>query len=131
MPIEMIILGATIILALVHIGLAAQARTNQYGPDWNLGPRDEEMPPLNPIAGRLVRAQTNLFETLPLFIGALLACAVTNRLGTLTEIGAALYFTGRLIFLPLYAAGVKGWRTAVFVVALIGLILIVSALMVG
>ena len=131
MPIEIKMLGATLILACVQIGIAAQARTKQYGRDWNLSARDAEMPPLSPLAGRLLRAQANLFETLPLFIGALLACVATNRLGRLTEIGSILYFVGRVAFVPLYAAGVAGWRTAVFIVALVGLIMILWALMVG
>ena len=131
MKLESIMLGATIALALVNILWAGNVRTQQYGTDWNMGARDEQMPPLNPLAGRLLRAQANLYETLPLFIAALLGAAFLDRLGWKTEIGASLYFGGRLVYLPLYAAGVPKVRTLVWGVALAGLILCWWALMFG
>jgi uncharacterized MAPEG superfamily protein len=124
-------LGATLALALANILWAGSVRTKQYGRDWNMGARDETMPPLNPLAGRLLRAQANLYETLPLFIAAVLGAAYLDRLGWKTEVGASLYFIGRLIYLPLYAAGVPKLRTLVFGVASIGLALCWWALMFG
>jgi uncharacterized MAPEG superfamily protein len=131
MRIELYLLGATLILALVQILLAAHLRTRQYGIDWNAGPRDEKMPQLKPLAGRMLRAQHNLFETLPLFIAAVLGAAVAGRLGLLTSIGAHLYFFGRLIYIPLYAAGIKFVRSLVWVAATGGLILVIAGLMLG
>jgi len=131
MRIEYYLLGATLILALIQILLAAHLRTLQYGLKWNAGARDEAMPPLNPLPGRLLRAQQNLFETLPLFIGALLGAAVVGRLGALTSIGAHLYFFGRLIYLPLYAIGIPVVRSLVWVAATAGLVLVIAGLMLG
>ena len=131
MKLEYIMLGATLALALVNILWAGNARTRQYGTNWNMGARDEDMPPLNPLAGRLLRAQANLYETLPLFIAALLGAALLDRLGWKTEVGASLYAVGRLIYLPLYAAGIPKIRTLVFSVSLAGLILCWWALMFG
>jgi uncharacterized MAPEG superfamily protein len=98
---------------------------------WNTGPRDETMPPLNPLAGRMLRAQQNLFETLPLFIGAVLAAAVAGRLGMLTLIGTHLYFFGRLLYVPLYAIGVPYVRSLVWVAATAGLVLVIVGLFWG
>lgn len=42
--------------------------------------------------------------------------------------GAQLYFWGRLIYVPLYAAGIPVARTVAFVVATIGIVLILVAL---
>jgi len=131
MRIEFTLLGATILLALVHIFAAAGAKTRQYGAKWNMGPRDEALPPLNPIAGRLVRAQTNLFETLPLFIGALLGAAVAGHLGWKTALGAHLYFWSRLVYLPLYAFGVPVLRSLAFMGGLVGLLVLLWALVCG
>ena len=131
MSIEFTMLGLTIALALVNIFWAGNVRTKQYGTEWNMGARDEAMPPLNPLAGRLLRAQANLFETLPLFVAALLGAAALDRLGWKTEVGATLYFVGRLIYLPLYAAGVPKIRTLIWAVALVGLVLCWWALMFG
>jgi uncharacterized MAPEG superfamily protein len=89
------------------------------------------MPPLAPLPARLQRAQDNLFETLPLFIGALLGAACAGRLGLLTNIGAHLYFFGRLVYLPLYAAGIPWVRSLVWLVATAGLMLVILGLILG
>jgi uncharacterized MAPEG superfamily protein len=131
MRIELYLLGATLVLALVQVLLTAHLRTRQYGIEWNAGPRDEAMPPLNPLAGRMLRAQENLYETLPLFIGAVLAAAVAGRFGLLTSLGTQLYFFGRLIYVPLYAIGIPVVRSLVWLVATAGLVLVIAGLLIG
>jgi uncharacterized MAPEG superfamily protein len=131
MAIELYLLGATLVLALIQIMLTARFRTRQYGVKWNTGPRDEAMPPLDVLPARFLRAQQNLFETLPLFVGAVLGAAYANRLGPLTNIGAHLYFFGRLIYLPLYLSGVRYIRTLVWSAATIGLVLVIAGLFFG
>jgi uncharacterized MAPEG superfamily protein len=131
LPIELKLLGATLLLAIINILLAAQVRTKQYGTQWNMGARDADMPPLDPLPARLLRAQANLFETLPLFVGAVLAAAVAGRLNFATMLGAHLYFLGRLVYLPLYAAGVPVMRTLVWMVSLLGLLIVIWGLFTG
>lgn len=128
---EWTLLGAILLLALGYILLAGRARTRQYGTRWNMGARDEVQPPLDPLPARLLRAQANLFETLPLFVGALLGAALRERLGTRTLVGAHLFFWGRLVYLPLYAAGVPYVRTAAWAVATAGVVLEISVLFAG
>ena len=93
---EFILLALTLILALVQIGAAGMARTAELGGKWNAGPRDGEVPPPGRLAGRLMRAQANLFETLPLFAAAVIMAHIAGKDGTLTAVGAHLYFFGRL-----------------------------------
>jgi uncharacterized MAPEG superfamily protein len=131
MPIELTLLGGTLILAIVNIFAAAQVKTRQYGTTWNMGARDEALPPISPLGGRLARAQANLFETLPLFAAALLGAVAAQRLGWKTELGAHLYFWARVVYLPLYAAGIPKVRTLVWMVSMAGLLLIIWALMLG
>ena len=111
--------------------VAGNLRTRQYGKSWNVGARDAAMPPLDPLPARLLRAQANLFETLPLFIGAVLACAVAERFSLKSEIGAHLYFWGRLVYVPLYAAGIPVVRTIVWSLATLGLLLVIASFMIG
>jgi len=125
---ELTYLAATLVLAVVQILWADVARTGQYGLKWNTSARDGEMPPLKPMGARLFRAQANLFETLPLFIGAVLIAHVANREGALTHWGAILYFWARLIYLPLYAFGVPQIRSLVWLVSFAGLIMTLIAL---
>lgn len=131
MPTEYVMLAVLILLALVNILWAGQARTRQYGTEWNMGARDEKMPPLNPLAGRLFRAQANLFETLPLFVAALLGAAAAGHFGPLTHWGSIIYVVGRIVYLPLYAAGVPRIRTLVFSISLVGLVMTWWALLFG
>ena len=125
---EFILLALTLILALVQIGAAGMARTAELGGKWNAGPRDGEVPPPGRLAGRLMRAQANLFETLPLFAAAVIMAHIAGKDGTLTAVGAHLYFFGRLIYLPLYAFGVPYIRSLVWLVAAGGLVMVIAAL---
>ena len=125
---ELTYLALTLLLAVVQIFLPAIGRTRQYGVKWNAGPRDAVMPPTGPVTGRLERAQANLYETLPLFIGAVLIAQVADRTGALTAWGAALYFWARVAYIPLYALGVPYIRSLVWLVSLAGLALCLLAL---
>lgn len=127
---EFIALAATLVLALVQILAAGAVRTSELGARWNAGPRDGDVPPPGKLAGRLKRAQDNLFETLPLFIAAVLMAEVAGKTGDLTALGAYLYFFGRLVYVPIYALGIPYLRSAVWGVAAVGLILIIAALFV-
>ncbi len=128
MTIELTILGWTLVLAFVQILLFDIARTSQYGAKWNMGARDGAMPPLSAMAERLKRAQDNLFETLPLFIAAVLIAHVADRNSALTAMGAQLYLAGRVIYVPLYAFGVPVLRSLVWIASTIGLGMIVWAI---
>jgi uncharacterized MAPEG superfamily protein len=129
MTTELSILVWTLVLALLQIAAAAVARNGQYGMKWNAGPRDEAMPPLKPLPGRLARAQANLFETLPLFIAALLVAHLAGREGGLTTVGAWFYLVARIVYVPLYAFGVFGVRSLAWMVSTVGLVLILLRLL--
>ena len=127
---EFTFLALTLILALAQIGAAGLARTAELGGKWNAGPRDAEVPPPGKLAGRLMRAQSNLFETLPLFAAAVIMAEVAGRTGELTVWGAGLYFAARVIYVPLYAFGVPYIRSLVWLVAAGGLVAVIVALFV-
>lgn len=128
MTTELTYLAAMLVLALVQIFLPAGARTMEFGSRWNAGPRDQTPVSQNPVVGRLERAQSNLYETLPLFIGAVLIAHVTGAESALTLWGVALYFWARVVYIPLYAFGVPYIRSLVWLVSLAGLIMILAAL---
>lgn len=127
MPVELTILAWSCVLLLVHIFAAAHLKTKQYGTKWNVGARDENLPPLEAGAGRLVRAQANFLETYPIAIVVLLGVVVAGRTSELTAIGGWLWLGARVVYLPLYAMGVPVVRTLVFLVSLIGLGLVFQA----
>jgi uncharacterized MAPEG superfamily protein len=128
---ELTILAYGALLLLVHIFAAANAKTRQYGVAWNTGARDERMPPLEPLPGRLVRAQANFMETLPIAIIALIGVVVAGRTSALTAAGGWIWLGARAVYLPLYAFGVKGVRTVAFLASLVGLGMVIWPLFFG
>ncbi|PHQ64329.1 MAG: hypothetical protein COC10_01490 [Sphingobium sp.] len=129
MPVELTILAWGMILLLVHIFAAAHVKTKQYGPKWNMGARDENLPPLNPIAGRLSRAQANFMETLPIAIVALIGVVVAGKASEWTAMGGWIWLAARVVYLPLYAFGIPVVRTLFFLASLIGLLIVLWPLL--
>ncbi|MBC7990958.1 MAG: MAPEG family protein [Luteimonas sp.] len=128
MEIELQILVWSIVLGLVHVLVAATLMTQQRGLRWNAGPRDGVAPPLTGVAARVDRALRNFLETFPFFAAAVLAVVATQRTGADTALGAQLYFWARLVYVPIYAAGIPYLRTVVWAVGLWGIVKLLSAL---
>jgi uncharacterized MAPEG superfamily protein len=129
MTIELEMLALSVVLGFVHITVSAIATTAQYGRAWNVGARDAQMPPLNPVAGRLHRALQNFLETFPFFAAAVLMADAVNRHGPLAVWGTQLYFWARVIYLPLYVAGIPVVRTIVWTASAVGIAMILFALL--
>ena len=129
MSIELKILAWGCVLALVHVFAAGQVRTRQYGTKWNMGARDEVLPPPNLLVGRLTRAQANFFETFPIVIAAILAIEVAHLNSHTTALGAMLWLGARTLYLPLYAAGVPLVRTLVYMVSFVGIVMLLWQLL--
>lgn len=129
MSIELTLLAWTLVLALVQILIAAHARTRETGLAYNAGPRDSATVPVGKLAGRLKRAQSNLFETLPVFAAAVLIAHVAGREGSLSATGAWLYLIARVVYVPLYAAGIPYVRSLAWVVSMVGVLLVLVPLL--
>ena len=129
MSVEILILAWGAVLLIVQIFLAGHLKTRQYGADWNIGARDEPLPPLNPVAGRAARAQANLFETFPVAVVALVGVVLAGRTSELTMIGGWLWLAMRVVYVPIYLAGIKGLRTVVFLFSVLGLAMVLWPLL--
>lgn len=123
------ILSWTLVLALVQVFLPVIIKTQQYGPKWNAGPRDQDVPPPSILAGRLDRAQRNLYETLPIFIAAVLIAQIGAADAALSLLGAQLYLGSRVLYVPIYALGIPYVRTLVWMVGLAGLVVLLYAIL--
>jgi uncharacterized MAPEG superfamily protein len=126
---DLFALAGVLVFALLQIFAFDIARTAQYGLKWNMSPRDQtDLPPLSDMAKRLERAQANLYETLPIFIGAVLVAQIGGQTNGITALGAHIYLFCRILYLPLYGYGISPWRSVVWVVSIIGLIMVISQL---
>jgi uncharacterized MAPEG superfamily protein len=121
---ELAVLAWSCVLALVHIFAAVRVKTRQYGTTWNMGARDEALPPPDPLVGRLARAQANFFETFPIAAAAILIVSITDQTTEWTTLGAVIWLGARILYLPVYAAGVAKIRTAIFLVSVLGIAMI-------
>ena len=128
---ELTMLVLAIILGFVHMLAATQAITSERGLWWNVGPRDNAPPLRSALAGRLVRAFANFRETFPFFAACVLALGVLGRHNAQTVWGSELYLAGRILYLPLYAAGIPVARTIAWAIATIGIVLLLAALLGG
>jgi uncharacterized MAPEG superfamily protein len=124
MTTELLMLALSVVLGIVHITVSSIATTSHYGSKWNLSARDDPMPPLGRVAGRLQRALHNFLETFPLFAAVVLIADATNRHGWMALWGSQIYFYARVLYLPLYAAGIPVIRTLVWSVSALGIVMV-------
>ena len=128
MTTEITMLAWSIALGLAYVLLAAGLATRQRGLKWNAGNREEGAGALTGMAARAERASRNFLETFPFFAAAVLAVVLTHRNTDHTALGAQLYFWARVVYWPVYAAGIPYLRTAVWIVAFWGFLQVLEGL---
>ena len=128
LPTELVILGLSVLLLIVHILIQGQFATAERGLSFNAGPRDEAKPPLGRMGGRAQRTLDNFKETYPGFVAAVLAAVVAGRLGTWSEAGVWLWLVARIAYLPLYLLGVPYIRTLAWLASVLGILLVLYQL---
>ncbi|QRM53434.1 MAPEG family protein [Sinorhizobium sp. BG8] len=116
------------VLLFVHIVLQAMLSTRELGSAWNAGPRDGDRRPVGILAGRAERAAANFRETYPAFVGLALTLVIVGDRSGWGLAGALVWFVGRIVYLPLYLAGVPYVRSLVWTLAAAGLLMMVAAL---
>ena len=131
MAVELKILALGALLLVIHIFTATRFKTAQYGRKWNVGARDEALPPPSPMTGRTMRAQANFEETFPIAIIALIGVVLANRTSHVTALGGWMWLGARVAYLPIYAAGIPIIRTIIFIISMIGLGMVLWPLLFG
>ena len=89
------------------------------------GNRESVAPPLG-MAGRADRAAKNMLEGMVMLLAVVLAAQLAGK-GAQAAAGASVFFWARLVYWPIYMAGIIYLRTAVWFVSIIGLVMIVWA----
>jgi uncharacterized MAPEG superfamily protein len=129
MPLELKLLGWSVVLLLVQIMLQAAFVTKETGLTYNMSARDEPRDVQSVPAQRLTRALRNLLETFPAFVALALALAVSGKTGGAGAVGAEIYLAARVIYLAVYAAGIPYVRTLVWLASIIGLVMMLVRLL--
>lgn len=125
----MTLLALSVILLIFHVLLQGVLSTHELGRDWNAGPRDEGLEPKGRFAGRAARASKNFQETYPAFVGLLLGVAFAgDDASEWGLIGSWIWFIARIVYIPLYLAGIPYFRSFVWLISMVGMIAMMIAL---
>ncbi len=117
-----LLLAWSVVLLVVHIMLQGHLATRELGSKWNAGPRDDEKKPKGALAGRAERASANFRETYPAFVALAAAAGLMGITSGWALIGAYVWFACRIVYIPLYLAGVPYVRSLVWLGAMAGLL---------
>ncbi|MGK6313261.1 MAPEG family protein [Neorhizobium sp. DT-125] len=125
----MTLLALSVILLVLQILLQGTLATRELGSKWNAGPRDEGLEPEGKLAGRAARASKNFQETYPAFVGLLLGVAFSgDDASGLGLVGGWIWFVARIVYLPLYLAGIAYFRSFVWLISMAGMLAMMIAL---
>ena len=113
----------TLLMAIVQLMLCAKAWTPQ-GLLEAFGNREGLPTPLG-MAGRADRAFRNMIQGMVMFLALVLAPSIAGK-ASQAALGATVCFWARLVYWPVYLAGVAYLRTLVWLVSIVGLILILK-----
>lgn len=122
------LLALSVILLLLHICLQAMSVTREVGLAWNAGARDARPDLKGVFAGRAQRASDNFRETYPAFVGLVLALAIAGDASGWGLAGGWIWTVARVVYIPLYLAGVPYVRSIAWIISLAGLVLMLVAL---
>ena len=123
MSIDLTLLVWACALAFVQVAIAAGGATMQLGLPTLAGNR-EKLPEITGWAGRAMRAHRNMLESLVLFAGLVLVAHVAGKANAMTALGAQIFFWARVAYTVVYTVGVPWFRTGVWAVSIVGLLLI-------
>ena len=87
----------------------------------------DDLPPESPLAGRADRAAKNMLENMVLFTAVWAATKGVGVVGWKVTRGAQIFFAARVLYWPLYLAGVKVVRTLVWLIGFVGIALLAYA----
>ncbi len=115
------------ILTFAMLVLGLVLRTQAWSPSGLMiafSDRETVVAPLG-IGGRADRAANNQIEAMVMFLAVLLAASIAGK-APQAALGATIFFWARLVYWPVYLAGIPVLRTLVWLVSIIGLILILK-----
>lgn len=115
------------ILTFLMLILDLVFRTQAWSPSGIMiafGNRETVVAPLG-IGGRAERAAKNMIEGMVMFLALVLAAQLAGK-APQAAFGATVFFWARLVYWPVYLAGIPVLRTLVWLASIVGLILILK-----
>ena len=116
-----------VVLGLVQLVVATTLATKDQGLAYNMSARDLPAPSVSTLSARMLRAFGNFRETFVYFAVAVLVVTALGKANATSALGAQIYFWARLVYVPVYAAGIPGLRTLIWAVSIAGLVMVLLA----
>ena len=124
MPIELMMIFASLLLLLVMTVLQA-SQNLKHNDFWELmGPRDNAVKPQGSLLGRIDRAIQNYKENLLYFLPLAMLAVALDVSNFYTAAGAELFVVSRVIYVPLYLTSIPGPRSMAWAGGIIGCFMI-------
>lgn len=89
----------------------------------------ENLPDADAFAGRAERTARNTLENFVLFAAIALVAHAAGASSSKVAMGAQIFFWARVLYIPVYYAGIVYVRTAVWMVSIAGLAMMISAML--
>jgi uncharacterized MAPEG superfamily protein len=122
--IEIQMLCWSVVLGLLQLVIATTLSVKDQGLPYSFGPRDVPGPAVTVLTGRFKRAFQNFRETFVYFAVAVLIVVALNKTNATTALGSEIYFWARLVYVPIYAAGIALARTAAWTASVVGILMV-------
>ena len=112
-----------LVLLLFLVQLFLQETSRYRFNLWQIMGNRDTRPKETIIAARLDRAKNNMLEALPLFLGLAMLSLIKGGNAGATDNGAILFLIARIIYVPVYAAGIPVLRSLVWLAGMTGLLM--------
>jgi uncharacterized MAPEG superfamily protein len=118
-------LELSVLLFVAHVVCQAALAQGEFGQAFLFSPRDNAPDAKGVLCGRATRALANFVENYGAFIAVDLALIATGHTGGW---GAVLWIAARIVYLPLYLAGIPVVRTICWTISIVGLLMMLARL---
>jgi len=123
--VQALVWSAILTLLMVLVASAFCARVWAPGGAMIAFGNREGVPTPLGMAGRADRAARNMIEAMVMFLALVLAASIAGK-SAQAAYGATIFFWARLVYWPVYLAGIIFLRTLIWFASLFGLFLILK-----
>ena len=124
----LLVLALFVMQTLIPGGFREPAAAGEKGAAIEDRGNRENLRPLTLVGQRATRALANMQEALPVFLALALMNLIVGTAAGLAITGAIIFLVARVLYVPLYLAGIAPIRSLAWGVGWIGLLLMIVPL---
>lgn len=128
MSFELAVAGWLTIIYILLVMLQGGLVPGRQGFGWGLGSRDQIVEK-SVFQRRVDRTVANHGQAMLMFVPLILLGEFAGIANDMTRLAGGLFLLGRIMFAPLYLAGVAYWRSAAFALTLVAMVIYLSQLL--